>query len=43
MTLSKFLKLYKHYKNDYDFKLKQITYEEIEEKMNHQGEMFSDE
>ena len=35
--------LYKHYKNDYDFKLKHITYEEIEERINHQGEMFSDE
>lgn len=43
MTLSKFLKLYKHYKNNYDFKLSQITYEEMEEKINHQGEMFSDE
>ena len=35
--------LYKHYKNNYDFKLKHITYEEIEERINHQGEMFSDE
>ena len=43
MTLSKFLKLYKHYKNDYDFKLKRITYAELEEKINHQGELFSDE
>ena len=34
MTLLKFLKLYKHYKNDYDFKLKHITYEEIEERIN---------
>lgn len=43
MTLSKFLRLYKHYKNNYDFKLKQITYEEAEERINHQGEMFCDE
>lgn len=43
MTLSKFLKLYKHYKNDYDFKLNKITYAELDEKINHQGEMFSDE
>ena len=37
------LKTIAHYKNDYDFKLKHITYEEIEERINHQGEMFSDE
>ena len=43
MTLSKFLKLYMHYKNNYDFKLRKITYAEIDEKINHQGEMFSDE
>lgn len=43
MTLSKFLKLYRHYKNNYDFKLRKITYTEIDEKINHQGEMFSDE
>ena len=43
MTLRKLLSLYAHYKRNYDFKLKQITYEEIEEKINHQGEMFSDE
>ena len=43
MTLKKLLSLYKHYKNNYDFKLKQITYTELEEKINHQGELFSDE
>lgn len=43
MTLSKFLKLYMHYKNNYDFKLRKITYAEIDKKIEHQGEMFSDE
>ena len=43
MTLSKFLKLFKHYKINYDFKLNKITYAELDEKINHQGEMFSDE
>ena len=43
MTLVKFSRLYKHYKNNYDFKLKKITYAELEEKINHQGEMFGDE
>ena len=43
MTLSKFLKLYRHYKNNYDFKLRKITYAEIDEKIEHQGEMFCDE
>ena len=43
MTLKKLLSLYEHYKNNYDFKLKQITYAELEEKINHQGELFSDE
>ena len=43
MTLKKLLSLSKHYKNNYDFKLKKITYTELEEKINHQGEMFSDE
>lgn len=42
MTLRKILKLYKHYKNDYDFRLKQLSYSEIEEKINHRGEMFDD-
>ena len=34
MTLKKLLSLYKHYKNNYDFKLKQITYTELEEEVN---------
>lgn len=42
MTLRKLLKLYKHYRNNYDFSLKGITYYELEEKINHQGELFDD-
>lgn len=42
MTLRKLLKLYEHYKNNYDFQLKQITYYELEKKINHRGELFSD-
>lgn len=42
MTLRKLLKLYKHYKNNYDFRLKGIAYYELEEKINHQGELFDD-
>ena len=30
MTFSKFIKLYKHYKNNYDFKLKNVSYERLE-------------
>ena len=42
MTLRKLLKLYQHYKNNYDFKLKKITYSELEDRINHQGELFND-
>ena len=42
MTLRKLLKLYQHYKNNYDFQLKKITYSELEDRINHQGEMFDD-
>lgn len=40
--MSKFVRLYKHYKNNYDFRLDKIKYAELEEKINHQGEMFID-
>lgn len=43
MTLRKMLNLYKHYKNNYDFQLKKVSYSELEEKINHQGELFADE
>lgn len=42
MTLRKILKLYEHYKNNYDFQLKQIAYSELEERNNHRGELFDD-
>lgn len=42
MTLSKLMKLYRHYKDDYDFKLSGKTYAEIEEKANHEGEFIPD-
>lgn len=42
MTLRKFTKLYKHYKMNYDFRLSKMSYQELDEKINHRGEMFSD-
>lgn len=42
MTLKKFNKLYEHYKMNYDFRLSKMSYQELEEKANHRGEMFSD-
>ena len=42
MTIRKLLKLYRHYKNNYDFQLKRITYFELEKRINHQGELFDD-
>lgn len=42
MTLKKILNLYEHYKNNYDFQLKKVSYRELEEKTNHRGELFPD-
>ena len=42
MTLNKLLDLYKHYKINYDFKLAKISYDELEEKLAHEGEWLSD-
>lgn len=42
MTLKKLLKLYKHYKNDYDFRLKKVPYSELEEQIAHDGEFLPD-
>jgi hypothetical protein len=42
MTLKKILDLYEHYKNNYDFQLKKVSYRELEEKANHRGELFPD-
>jgi uncharacterized protein YjiS (DUF1127 family) len=42
MTLAKLLKLYKHYKNDYDFKMSNRTYRELQEMIDHEGEFLPD-
>lgn len=42
MTLRKLLKLYKHYKNDYDFRLKKVSYKELDEYVAHDGEFLPD-
>lgn len=42
MTITKLLKLYKHYKTDYDFRLKKITYAQLEEEAAHDGEFIPD-
>ena len=42
MTLAKLLKLYRHYKNDYDFKLTGKSYRELQEIYDHDGEFLPD-
>lgn len=42
MTIKKLLKLYKHYKNNYDFKLSGRTYRELEDIIDHDGEFLPD-
>ena len=42
MTLKKLLTLYKHYKNDYDFKLSRKSYREVDEYVEHDGEFLPD-
>jgi hypothetical protein len=42
MTLNKLLKLYRHYKTDYDFKLSGHSYRELEDMMAHDGEFIRD-
>lgn len=42
MTLRKLLKLYKHYKNNYDFKLSGKSYRELEDMFMHDGEFIRD-
>ena len=42
MTLKKLLTLYKHYKNDYDFKLSGHSYRELQEIIDHDGEFLPD-
>ena len=42
MTFAQLLKLYNHYKNDYDFKLKHISYAELERKIMESEEWIPD-
>ena len=42
MTLGKLLRLYKHYKNNYDFKLSNISYRQLDEEYAHRGELFAE-
>lgn len=42
MTLGKLLKLYQHYKNNYDFMLTKRSYRELQEEVNHDGEFIKD-
>lgn len=42
MTLSKLLRLYHHYKNDYDFRISGHSYRELQEAIDHEGEFFPD-
>ena len=42
MTFKKLMRLYKHYKNDYDFKLSGRTYHEMQEYIDHDGEFLPD-
>ena len=42
MTMKKLLKLYRHYKNDYDFRLRKMTFKELEDYANHDGEFLRD-
>lgn len=42
MTLNKLLKLYKHYKINYDFKLSGRKYSELDDMVAHDGEFLRD-
>ena len=42
MTFAQLLKLYNHYKNDYDFKLKHICNGELERKIMESEEWIAD-
>ena len=42
MTYRKLMLLYKHYKNDYDFKLSRTSYCEVDEYVEHDGEFLPD-
>ena len=40
MTFKRLMQMYKHYKNNYDFKLSGKTYHELEEYIDHRGEFL---
>ena len=42
MSLSKLLKLYNHYKINYDFQLSKMSYKQVEEEQQHDGEFIRD-
>ena len=42
MTFKQLMQMYRHYKNNYDFKLSGRTYREVEDYIDHQGEFLPD-
>ena len=42
MTFKRLMQMYKHYKNNYDFKVSGRTYAEVEDYINHKGEFLPD-
>ena len=40
MTIGKLLKLFNHYKNDYDFKLSGKSYRELQQEIDFDGELI---
>lgn len=42
MTFAKLMKLYRHYKNEYDFKLKRVSYSELEQRVMESEEWIPD-
>ena len=42
MTFKRLMQMYKHYKNDYDFKLSRTTYSALDEYVSTQGEFLPD-
>jgi len=42
MTYRKLMMLYRHFKNDYDFRLKHVSYSELEDMADHDGEFIRD-
>lgn len=42
MTFKRLMQMYGHYKTNYDFKIKGITYAQLDEYVEHQGEFLPD-